>query len=334
MPTLKARILDNGDAMPAFDTLSVTGARADALNALNQTIPDKDNDGNNDTADNCPTVTNPDQTDVCGTPEALAAADSDGDGVSDTQDRCTYQAASLNTAGCPGVAPNTDGDSQPDMFDNCPGVSNSTQADVDDDGIGDACDGDIDNDNVANGPDNCDTTYNPNQADRDGDGAGDACDGDRDGDGHANAVDSCPDVAGAASNGCPVVATGPVDSDGDGIYNPYDACPYEYAKTSNGCPVPTVTSLSARAKTRHGKHSATIFVRSSRAAMVQVTIQIRKCRHGHCRWARVTRKTAATVGGRATITAKRLKKGRYRAVVVLSSSAGRASAERQYFRVR
>jgi hypothetical protein len=340
--TLKARLLGNGDPKPGvFNTISVSGARANANLALVNTIDDKDSDQVNAPGDNCPSVPNNDQLDDDGDGtgnacEDLATADSDSDGVLDSApDRCPYQAGTAAAAGCPGVASNTDGDTSPDMFDNCPGASNSTQTDTDDDGIGDACDPDIDNDGAANGPDNCDANYNPNQADGDRDGIGDACDGDRDGDGRANSVDSCPDVAGATSNGCPVVATGPVDSDGDGIYNPSDACPYEAARTNNGCPVPTVTSLSAHAKKRHGKRtSATISVRSSRAAMVAVTIQIRKCSHGHCRWARVTRKTAATVGGRATITATRLKQGRYRAVVVLSSSAGDAAPETQSFRVR
>ncbi len=143
-------------------------------------------------------------------------------------------------------------------------------------------------------------------------------------------------------NGCPAVVpltpaptpTRPVDSDGDGIYNASDGCPYEYAKTPNGCPLPSVTSLSARAKTRHGKRSATISVRTSRAAAVEVTIQRKVCKHKRCRWVRVSRKNASTVSGRATVTATKLKRGSYRAIVVLSSSAGRAKAETQHFRVR
>ena len=196
--------------------------------------------------------------------------------------RCPYQQASPNVEGCPGIAANNDGDSQPDMFDNCPAATNPTQADLDDDGAGDACDPDIDNDGATNGPDNCDTTYNPSQLDADGDGAGDACDGDRDGDGLANTADGCPDVYALTSTGCAVTPTGPVDSDGDGIYNVSDGCPFEYAKTANGCPLPSVTSLSARAKTRHGKRSATISVRTSRAAAVEVTIQRKSATSAGC----------------------------------------------------
>jgi len=132
----------------------------------------------------------------------------------------------------------------------------------------------------------------------------------------------------------PTPTPGPIDSDSDGLTNASDGCPYEYAKTGNGCPLPTVTSLSARAKKRHGKRSATISVRTSRAAAVEVTIQRKVCTHTHCRWVRVARKSASTVSGRATVTATRLKRGSYRAIVVLSSSAGRAKAETQHFRVR
>lgn len=48
-------------------------------------------------------------------------------------------------------------------LDNCPLIVNPTQADGDNDGIGDACD-------------NCVIIYNPSQTDTDGDGKGDACD--------------------------------------------------------------------------------------------------------------------------------------------------------------
>jgi subtilisin family serine protease len=338
--TLKTKIVDDGDDVAAFAGISVSGKRANAFTALESFRPDPDNDGvfddvvdPGDVADNCRFVPNPDQTDTSpanGVGDACEVpADSDSDGVMDDNDRCPYQAASPNVSGCPGVAANNDGDARPDMFDNCPTATNANQADLDGDGIGDACDGDIDADGALNGPDNCDTTYNPSQLDRDGDGAGDACDGDRDGDGKGNSGDACPDIAAATSTGCPIP-----DTDGDGFGDPADACPYERAFTANGCPVPAVTALSVRTKNRHRKRSATISVRASRSAVVQVTVEIRKCKHGHCRWARVIGQTKSTAGGRATITATRLKKGRYRAVVVLSSNAGQAKPETQGFRVR
>jgi hypothetical protein len=55
-------------------------------------------------------------------------ADTDGDGQADCVD------------------PDDDGDSVPDLADNCPMVPNSSQTDTDRDGLGDACDPDDDND--------------------------------------------------------------------------------------------------------------------------------------------------------------------------------------------
>ena len=79
--------------------------------------------------------------------------------------------------GVPG-GPNkdADGDGIANAVDNCPVVSNANQADLDLDGIGNACDPDDDGDAVPDGTDNCPMAGNPAQADRDADGIGDACD--------------------------------------------------------------------------------------------------------------------------------------------------------------
>jgi hypothetical protein len=80
---------------------------------------------------------------------------------------------------------------------------------------------DVDDDTIANANDNCPLVINPDQADLDGDGIGDACDDDIDGDGaEEDGVDNCPLVAedwdeedeepGTPGYGCP-------DSDAHGI---------------------------------------------------------------------------------------------------------------------
>ena len=115
---------------------------------------DADNDGIVDSEDNCPLVSNPNQT------------DSDGDGIGDACDDSNGN--------------DTDGDGIENDVDNCPNTPNANQADSDGDGVGDACDdsnnNDTDGDGIENDVDNCPNTPNANQADSDGDGIGDACD--------------------------------------------------------------------------------------------------------------------------------------------------------------
>ena len=71
--------------------------------------------------------------------------------------------------------PDTDQDAIADAVDNCPSKPNTFQQDLDNDGIGDACDDDVDGDGVADATDNCPLVANPDQTDTDGDGFGDAC---------------------------------------------------------------------------------------------------------------------------------------------------------------
>jgi hypothetical protein len=83
------------------------------------------------------------------------------------------------------LAEDWDGDGIAAHSDNCDAAQNPTQADSDNDKIGNACDptptvatngDDHDGDVYRNAADNCPTVANPTQADDDNDGIGDACD--------------------------------------------------------------------------------------------------------------------------------------------------------------
>ncbi len=114
---LEARLLAGADRVPALDGLAVSGARANALGALEVVDPpapgpgtDPDGDGVAAGADNCPAASNPGQ------------ADHDSDGSGDA---------------CDG---DDDNDGRADMADNCPLVANPDQLDADADNLGNLCD--------------------------------------------------------------------------------------------------------------------------------------------------------------------------------------------------
>jgi len=142
-----------------------------------------------------------------------------------------------------------DGDGAEDHTDNCVGLANPDQLDLDGDGIGNECDGDLDGDGAVDNADNCLTLVNPDQADADGDGSGDVCDGDRDGDGAAGA-DNCATVANpdqvdtdadGAGNACDL------DDDADGVADTPDRCPLVSGAAATGCP-PVDRTLKLRHK--------------------------------------------------------------------------------------
>ncbi len=144
------------------------------------TSGDKDGDGIGDLQDNCPRVSNANQ------------SDRDSDGVGDVCDNCPDQpngplrGTCINRGGTTPCSRNSA--CGPD------GLCSMNQEDSDYDGLGDACDPDDDNDGIADNVDNCRTVYNPDQQDTDHDGVGDVCNAaiDQDGDEWADNLDNCP----------------------------------------------------------------------------------------------------------------------------------------------
>jgi hypothetical protein len=317
---LKDTIVSSSDGPAGLNEWS--GKRANALTALSVVPADRDGDGVIDVNDNCIDVPNANGTepqddsdgdgdgDLCDSDMTVAPPDFDADTLPDENgDDCPHEFGPVETNGCPGFAPDSNGDGLPDMFDE-------------------------DGDGINNANDNCPGFPNTSRLDWDGDGHGNQCDAtprgpDIDHDGKPLLDDDCPTVYGTKPNGCPVVTVvvpTPTDRDHDGRLDRVDSCPSEPAATPNGCPVPALTDL--RAKSR--KRRASITVRTNRVATVKITVQRKR---GH-RWVRVTRKTLVTSANRVSLRTSRLRRGRYRAVVVLSSAAGRTGAETQAFRVR
>ena len=231
--------------------------------------------------DNCRLVPNADQTDTDSNGIGDACDDRDLDGVVDSEDNC----------------PDTNANNHPSTWTDRNGdVHIGEQPDYDLDGIGDACDNDIDNDNrrddgdnsgeAGDNPcteatipycdDNCPYVYNWDQADYDLDGFGDACDNcpldpnpgqsDLDGDGVGDACDG--------------------DIDNDGIVNYDDNCPYFYnpdqAMSSSGLGA-ACTPEDVFIELMHGPQAVDLFLTfGSPLGVMEIPILFNPCAYDRC----------------------------------------------------
>ncbi len=189
------------------------------LTFVQGTNPDEDGDGVPNGDDACPNTPQGATVDSNGCSEGQKV-DSDGDGVPNANDTCPNSPANkpVDSNGCAASQRDTDGDGVKDDKDFCPGTAQG--ATVDADGCADGQEkADTDGDGVFDAVDNCPNVANPNQEDGDADGVGDACDsnlqdgpqGDLDGDGFSNADE---EAAGSDPNN---PNSTPNDKDGDGI---------------------------------------------------------------------------------------------------------------------
>ncbi len=154
--------------------------------------------------------------------------DTDHDGISDLRDNCktvkNRDQKDLNQNGVGDACEfDSDKDSIPDEIDNCRNAPNPLQEDDDKDWIGNVCD-------------NC-KLYNPRQTDSNNNGVGDVCDADtqyrithdEDTDGVVNYKDNCKKIANPHQE----------DSDSDGIGDACDNCkniqnPHQEDEDKNG----------------------------------------------------------------------------------------------------
>ena len=159
-----------------------------------------------------------------------ANRESDGDTLPDVGDNCPVNANSSQ--------PDGDGDWVGDACDNCSGLPNASQANLDDDQRGDGCDNcvnvandnqlDGDTDLVGDACDNCVNVANANQANNDGDALGDVCDPDDDNDTVADLSDNCPLVANPSQTDTDLDTQGDacdLDDDNDTVTDFADNCP-------------------------------------------------------------------------------------------------------------
>ena len=206
---------------------------------------DRDNDGLLDGEDNCPRISNSDQTNLDNDLQGDACDDDDdNDNVLDDVDDCPQ--GEFGWFSEPGTDHDGDGcqddgedfdDDEDTIFDHndlCPlgpiGWISTPEVDTEGDGCADI---DTDGDGFVDQMDNCPTDANVEQLDLDDDNIGDICDIDEDGDGIANPTDNCPQdtpmwtsttINDHDQDGCHDSITD-LDDDEDGVGDADDSCP-------------------------------------------------------------------------------------------------------------
>ena len=242
-------VLDGVDNCPKFANSDQANLDFDAYGDA----CDDDIDGDNvlNEFDDCPTgdvgwVANSiADHDEDGCRDATEDLDDDEDGIFDEYDLCpkgpvgwvSTEENDIESDGCSDQ--DNDGDGFVDQADNCPSMANPTQADLDNDGVGDACDVDKDGDGISIPDDNCPNDINSwvsfTWNDYDSDGCLDEdTDEDDDDDAVVDTNDACPL---GEKNWGDDAATFDHDGDGchddledddddqDGVKDPIDRCP-------------------------------------------------------------------------------------------------------------
>ena len=242
-------VLDGVDNCPKLPNPNQENHDGDAFGDLCD--EDDDNDGVNDASDDCnlgevgwQANANTDH-DGDGCRDATEDLDDDEDGIFDSNDLCptgsvgwvSTEENDIESDGCADV--DTDGDGFVDQADNCPGVANPTQGDLDNDNIGDPCDVDKDGDGISIPDDNCPNDLTPwisfSWNDYDTDGCIDeTMDDDDDDDGVLDVDDTClfgeknwidqAETMDHDGDGC-ADSTEDDDDDNDGIEDVVDRCP-------------------------------------------------------------------------------------------------------------
>lgn len=197
--------LNSNDSNVDFDGDGLTNYEESLLGS-DPTSTDTDGDGLLDNEDNCTNNANIDQDDFDSDGMGdVCDPDDDNDGVLDLTDAFPFD---------PTEWLDTDGDGVGNNTDNCISSSNADQNDFDNDGLGDVCDPDDDNDGVLDSKDAF--PFDPLEwIDTDGDGIGNNADLDDDGDNINDSADNCPLTPNADQ----------LDSDNDGKGN---ACEFSW----------------------------------------------------------------------------------------------------------